>query len=216
MYIDKLDSLTKEIRTIQNKYNLNDQSLEIMIVTKKQSSKIVSELIDNKHNYFGENRVDELVDKKKLFPSARFAFIAPIQSRKLATIMDYSDEIHSISREKEIQIMSDSSWGGEYFIQVNIDNEPQKSGVEIEKAVELVDYAKKEYRIPSGLMCIRSLSKESNPSVAFEKMKELNETIKIIYPEYMSRLSMGMSNDYREAIIYGSTVVRIGSKIFGL
>ena len=216
MYIDKLGSLTKEIRTIQNKYNLNDQSLEIMIVTKKQSNKIVSELIDNKHNYFGENRVDELVDKKKLFPSARFAFIAPIQSKKLVTIMDYSDEIHSISREKEIQIMSDSSWDGEYFIQVNIDNEPQKSGVEIEKAVELVDYAKKEYRIPNGLMCIRSLSKESDPSVSFEKMKELNETIKIMYPEYMSKLSMGMSNDYREAIIYGSTVVRIGSKIFGL
>ena len=63
---------------------------------------------------------------------------------------------------------------------------------------------------------IRSLSKESNPSLSFEKMKELNETIKTIHPEYMSRLSMGMSNDYREAIIYGSTVVRIGSKIFGL
>ena len=216
MYIDKLHSLTKEISTIQNKYNLNNHSLEIMIVTKQQSNKVVSELIDYKHNYFGENRVDELVAKKKLFPSARFAFIAPIQSRKLPTIMDYSDEIHSISREKEIQIMSDSSWDGEYFIQVNIDNEPQKSGAEIEKIIELVDFAKKEYRIPNGLMCIRSLSKESNPSLSFEKMKELNETIKTIHPEYMSRLSMGMSNDYREAIIYGSTVVRIGSKIFGL
>ena len=216
MHIDKLNSLTKEISMIQKKYNLNNQSLEIMVVTKQQSSKIVSELIDYKHNYFGENRVDELVVKKKLFPSARFAFIAPIQSRKLHTIMDYSDEIHSVSREKEIQIMSDSSWDGEYFIQVNIDNEAQKSGAEIEKIVDLVDYAKNEYRIPNGLMCIRSLSKESNPSVSFEKMKELNETIKEIHPEYMSRLSMGMSNDYREAIIYGSTVVRIGSKIFGL
>ena len=56
MYIDKLDSLTKEIRTIQNKYNLNNHSLEIMIVTKKQSNKVVSELMDYKHNYFGENR----------------------------------------------------------------------------------------------------------------------------------------------------------------
>ena len=62
--------------------------------------------------------LDELKVKKQSFPSARFAFIAPIQSRKFQTIMDYADEIHSIRRKKEIKIMADSSWCGNYFIQV--------------------------------------------------------------------------------------------------
>ena len=215
MYIDKLESLTKEIIELQEKYDVDSRVVEIMVVTKNQSNDTVTQLMDCKHNYFGENRVDELKEKKKLFPSARFAFIAPIQSRKFQTIMDYADEIHSIRRKKEIKIMSNSSWDGDYFIQVNIDDDAQKSGVEVEEVIELIDYAEKEYKLPKGLMCIRSLSGSTNPSESFEKMKELNRAIKEIHPNYMSKLSMGMSNDYREAIIYGATVVRIGSKIFG-
>ena len=215
MYLDKLESLNQEITALQKNYGLDNRKVEIMVVTKNQSNDTVTQLMEYKHNYFGENRVDELKVKKQSFPSARFAFIAPIQSRKFQTIMDYADEIHSIRRKKEIKIMSDSSWGGDYFIQVNIDNDTQKSGVEFAEVAQLIAYAEKEYKLPKGLMCIRSLSKDSNSSESFEKMKELNKAIKQIYPNYMSKLSMGMSNDYREAIIYGATVVRIGSKIFG-
>ncbi len=216
MFINNLTAVSKEIRAIKKQLNDSSQSVQIMVVTKNQSNETISELLNHDYQYFGENRVDELVEKKKLFNSAKFAFIAPIQSRKLNKIMNYCDEIHSVMREKEIQILADGSWDGEYYIQVNIDNESQKSGIKEESLMELIDYTNDHYKLPKGLMCIRSLEKESSPIESFESMRNLNQKIKIAYPEYESQLSMGMSNDYREAILYGATVVRLGSKIFGI
>ena len=186
-----------------------------MIVTKKQNKKTVSVLVENGYEYFGENRLDELIEKKSAFNHCRFAFIAPIQSNKFVKIMEYSDEIHSISRTKEIILMSEFPWKGDYFIQVNVDKEPQKSGVMIEKAMTLVDYAYQNFRLPVGIMCIRAFNNTTKPEESYRLMNQLNSKIKKKYPEYAEKLSMGMTNDYSEAIIYGSTVVRLGSKIFG-
>ena len=111
--------------------------------------------------------------------------------------------------------MSDYHWSGDYFIQVNVDRESQKSGVMFEQAIDLVTFAYEKFRLPKGIMCIRALGNKTTPAESFKLMKELNIKIKSKYCKYDGKLSMGMSNDYREAIIYGSTVVRIGNKIFG-
>jgi len=215
MFIDKLIKIKSEINNIERINNRVIDDVEIMIVTKKQDKKTVSSLVKNGYRYFGENRLDELIEKKSIFNNCRFAYLAPIQSNKLVKIMKHSDEIHSISRTKEIKLMSESIWDGDYFIQVNVDKEAQKSGIMIEEAMILIDFAYNKFRLPSGIMCIRALNNMTIPQESFNLMSLLNNKIKAKYPEYMGKLSMGMSNDYSEAIKYGSTVVRLGSKIFG-
>ena len=215
MFVDRLIKIENEIKNIEESLNRTIGEVEIMIVTKKQDIKTISNLVDRGYTYFGENRVDELIEKKRLFSSGRFAYIAPIQSKKFEKIMINSAEIHSISRTKEIQLMSEYHWNGDYFIQVNVDRESQKSGVMFEQAIDLVTFAYEKFRLPKGIMCIRALGNKTTPAESFKLMKELNIKIKSKYCKYDGQLSMGMSNDYREAIIYGSTVVRIGNKIFG-
>ena len=215
MFIGKLDLIQEEIKKIKKSSNLSSREVEIMIVTKNQNSKAIKSLVKKGYSYFGENRVDELKEKKRIFPNSRFAFIAPIQSRKFKSIMDCSDEVHSISRIKEIQLMADYSWSGDYYLQINIDKNENKSGIEIEDTFDFFDYANRKYKLPKGLMCMRSLEKTLSPEDSFQLMKEINNKVIEKYEEYDGGLSMGMSNDYKEAIIYGATVVRIGSEIFG-
>ena len=215
MFIGKLDLIQEEIKKIKKSSNLSSREVEIMIVTKNQNSKAIKSLVKKGYSYFGENRVDELIEKKRIFPNSRFAFIAPIQSRKFKSIMDCSDEVHSISRMKEIQLMADYSWPGDYYLQINIDKNENKSGIEIEDTFDFFDYANRKYKLPKGLMCMRSLEKTISPEDSFQLMKEINNKVIEKYEEYDGGLSMGMSNDYKEAIIYGATVVRIGSGIFG-
>ena len=215
MFIDKLIKIQGEITKIEKKNNKNIGSVEIMIVTKNQSNKVISILVENGYSYFGENRVTELEEKRSMFPNSRFAYIAPIQSRKLSVVMNFSEEIHSISRKKEIEMMSDYSWSGEYYLQVNIDKDKNKSGIDVEDVFEFIDYAYQEYKLPKGLMCMRSLDKKLTSEGSFSLMNDINTKVIEKYKGYQGKLSMGMSNDYKEAIIYGATVVRIGSEIFG-
>jgi len=215
MFIDKLIKIQEEITDIEKRYKTNIGRVEIMIVTKNQSNETISILLDKGYSYFGENRVTELAEKKELFPDASFAFIAPIQSKKMSIVMEYSKDIHSISRKKEIQLMSKYSWSGDYYLQVNIDKDKNKSGVDVEDVLGIFDYSQKEYKLPKGLMCMRSLSDRFTPEDSFSLMSDINNKIIKKYKAYGGKLSMGMSNDYKEAIIYGATVVRIGSEIFG-
>ena len=215
MFIDKLIKIQDQIIDIEKRSKNNIDGVEIMIVTKNQSKETISKLIDKGYSYFGENRVAELAEKKRLFPDARFAFIAPIQSRKMSIVMECSKEIHSISRKKEIQLMSNYSWTGDYYLQINIDKDKNKSGIGVEDILDLFDYSLKEYKLPKGLMCMRSLSDTVTPEDSFSLMSDVNTKIIKKYTEYQGKLSMGMSKDYKEAIIYGATVVRIGSEIFG-
>ena len=86
MFIDKLIKIQEEITDIEKRYKNNIGRVEIMIVTKNQSNETISILLDKGYSYFGENRVTELAEKKELFPDASFAFIAPIQSKKMSTV----------------------------------------------------------------------------------------------------------------------------------
>ena len=102
--------------------------------------------------------------------------------------------------------------GQKIFVQVNIDNDPNKSGIKIEEVDMFFSIFDEFSYFPVGIMCIPSLENESN--IAFAKMQKINQKIKDNYKNYIGELSMGMSNDYQVALDYGATIIRVGSKIF--
>ena len=100
----------------------------------------------------------------------------------------------------------------EVFLQVNIDNDKNKSGIDSDLIFEYFEYSKDRINLPIGLMCIPNI--ESDPKIVFSKMQKINTELKNIYSDYKGELSMGMSEDYEVALDYGATIVRVGSKIF--
>ena len=135
-----------------------------------------------------------------------------IQSKKAKSIFLHCDVIHSIDRMKIVDIFSELEnqykISREYFIQINIGDEPQKGGVEIDSVENFYKKCIEDFKLNVvGLMCIPPFDKDSKPY--FTKMRELSNNLNI------RDISMGMYNDYMEAINQGSTFIRVGSKIFG-
>ena len=120
--------------------------------------------------------------------------------------------IHTVSRYKEIDLISKLKNKREVFLQVNIDNDKNKSGIDPDIIFEYFEYSKDRINLPIGLMCIPNI--QSDPNIVFSKMQNINTELKNIYSEYKGELSMGMSDDYEIALDYGATIVRVGSKIF--
>ena len=174
------------------------------------------EEIKNVYNFgfreFGENRLEQLHDHKKSLQDAEFHFIAPLQSRKIKEIMENSISLHTLSRKKEAEIISKNYNNQKIFVQINIDKDPRKSGIDPEQVEKFFDIFENMNFFPAGIMCIPSL--KNNVEVSFSKMQKINEKIKNNYKNYMGELSMGMSDDYKIALEYGATIIRIGSKIF--
>ena len=100
----------------------------------------------------------------------------------------------------------------EVFLQVNIDNDHKKSGIDPDLIFEYFEYSKDRINLPIGLMCIPNM--HSDPKIVFSRMQNMNAELKNVYSEYKGELSMGMSEDYEVALDYGATIVRVGSKIF--
>ena len=138
-------------------------------------------------------------------------FIGSIQSKKLQNIINHCDVIHTIDREKLIQIISkldkDTLLGKSFFIQINTGNEPQKSGINLNYAEEFFQLCRNQNINIDGLMCLPPENEE--PDKHFEILQSLANN------NHIKNLSMGMSNDYAVAIKYGSTHIRVGSAIFG-
>ena len=205
------------IDQILKKHSLVNSKLEIIAVSKKKSVDDIQKIINAGHRSFGENQIQEVELKwpqlKLNFPDIRLHFIGSIQSRKIKTICQHSDVIHSIDREKIIKIISELPDIGlrvpELFLQVNVGLESQKSGVMPNEVSDFLHMSKNKYDINiSGLMCIPPADDYSG-----HYFKQLSDIAKI---NDIHKLSMGMSNDYEEAIQKGATHVRIGTSIFGL
>ena len=119
--------------------------------------------------------------------------------------------IHTISRIKEVDILEFSETKCNFLIQINIDDDPKKSGVKKEEVYSFFEYCLSKGNIPIGIMTIPSI--DSQPEIVFSNMQNINEKLKKNYG-YQGELSMGMSNDYEIALDYGATIVRIGTKLF--
>ena len=190
--------------------------VNIVAVSKTFSLNHIQPLIDYGHKHFGENKVQEAFSKwhelKKSNNSLNLHMIGKLQSNKAKKAVEIFDYIHSLDNQKLADILSreQQNLGKKlkYFIQVNIGNELQKSGIQAQELDNFYNYCIKEKNLNViGLMVIPP--NDNNTNKYFKNLDELNNSLSL------KELSMGMSADYYEAIKNNATFVRIGSLIFG-
>lgn len=194
---------------------INHNRINIIAVSKSFQHVHIKPLIDYGHKHFGENKVQEAKLKweafKLLNPSIQLHMIGKLQTNKAKDAVKLFDYIHSIDSEKLAEELAKYenllNKRNKYFVQVNIGNENQKSGVHINRVEVLYSFCKKISLNVIGLMCIPPNNK--NPKKYFNELFKMNNSLKL------KEISMGMSADYMEAIQCGSTFIRVGSAIFG-
>ena len=202
--------IEKNLNTISKK--LSNYNAKLIPVIKNRTVEEVNEVYNCGFREFGENRLDDYFLHSDKFDDAVFHFIAPIQSRKIKVIFENFEFIHTVSRFKEIDLISKLDKKRKVLLQINIDKDPNKSGIDPDLIFEYFEYSKNSIDLPIGLMCIPNI--QSDPRVVFSKMQSINAELKKKYSEYVGELSMGMSDDYEIALDYGATIIRVGSKIF--
>ena len=192
-----------------------DYETNIIAVSKTFSIDVIKPLIEHGHLHYGENKVQEAVRKwteiKKNKEDLKLHMIGKLQSNKVKYVVPLFDYIHSLDNLKLAEKISSEqkkiNRRLKIFIQVNIGDETQKSGININETNNLVVFCKKLNLNVVGFMCIPPV--DIDPSSYFEEMKKINK----IYN--FNELSMGMSSDYIKAAQHNSTYLRIGSNIFG-
>ena len=188
---------------------------KIIAVSKTFKIENINPLIEYGHIDYGENKVQEAQEKWSLIKdqnkNIKLHLIGRLQTNKVKLAVKLFDYIHSLDSKKLADKISlhqkEQNLQTKLFIQVNIGDEKQKSGILKSEVVDFYNYCKSLDLDILGLMCIPPFNKDSTEF--FKEMRVLNEKIK------MGDLSMGMSSDYLHAIENGSTFVRIGSNIFG-
>jgi hypothetical protein len=208
--LDNFKDIKEEIYKLQSKSNL-------IVVSKNRSLETVLPIIENGHLHFGENRVQEAKEKWSTFldnnrRDIKLHLIGRLQSNKVTDAFALFDFVHTLDSEKLAkkfsQLEKSSKKKIKYFIQINIGEEAQKSGIEQTLVKEFINFCRNDMNLNIiGLMCIPPVNLDSSPF--FKKMKDLAVI------NNLNELSMGMSSDYKKAIYYGSTYLRIGSAIFG-
>ena len=202
MDINNLDTINSKVASY---------SAKLLPVIKNRTNKEIKFLYDFGFREFAENRLDDFKQHVSVYKDASYHFIAPIQSRKLNEITQHFKYIHTISRIKEVDILKSSETKCNFLIQINIDDDPRKSGVRKEEIYSFFEHCIDKGIAPNGIMTIPNI--DSEPKIVFSNMQKINDELKIKFG-YKGELSMGMSNDYEIALDYGATIVRIGSKLF--
>ena len=210
-----IEHVANNFNFIQNKINGISKFTRIVVVSKKRSYDQIQPLLQINHLDYGENQIQEALNK---WPSIiasnkeiRLHLIGRLQSNKAKAAFNLFEFIHSLDSEKLAKIFStlekEARIKKKYFIQVNIGNENQKAGISADKINQFSSYCVKQLNLNVlGLMCIPPMNQD--PKKHFIQLNELNVN------NGFKELSMGMSNDYVDAIQCGSTCVRIGSAIF--
>jgi len=204
------------VNNFQNiKSSINNSNVNIIAVSKTFSLDKIKPLIDLGHNHFGENKVQEAKEKwsniRRENPRLQLHTIGKLQANKAKDAVALFNYIHSVDNVKLanalVKYENLLNKKNKYFIQVNIGNEHQKSGISIEQLSDFYFFCKKISLNIIGLMCIPPKNEKSKKY--FIELSNLNKFLKL------DQISMGMSVDYLDAIQCGSTFVRIGSAIFG-
>ena len=216
-----MHSTVKNLLEIEDniKFYLNEQNKvnypKIIAVSKTFNIDKIKPLLEHGHINFGENKVQEAVEKwtdiKKNNSKIKLHMIGKLQTNKVKFAVQLFDYIHSVDSEKLAKKIADEQFKVKkkikIFLQVNIGDENQKSGISKNDVTKLVLYCKEIGLDCIGLMCIPPLN--FDPEVYFEEMRKLNKVLGF------TELSMGMSSDFLIAIKYSATFIRIGSSIFG-
>ena len=209
--IDRFNKIKANIDEIKPK-----KKIKIVAISKTFDLNHIKPLIDHGHDHFGENKVQEAFSKwqeiKNLKKNLKLHMVGKLQSNKAKNAVEIFDYIHSLDNQKLADILSKTQKNKnkslKYFIQVNIGNELQKSGISVGELDSFYTYCTQEIKIDVvGLMIIPP--NDGQTAKYFKSTEEINNSFAL------NELSMGMSADYLEAIKYNATFVRIGTSIFG-
>ncbi len=215
--IDKAWSLSRN--SLTNRMQVPSTPLSppaLVAVSKRQSSTRVDACLRAGQRVFGENRVQEAKErwssKKREYKDLKLHLIGKLQTNKVHDAVEFFDVIEVVDRFKLAERLSiemtKQNKNLPCFVQVNTGEEPQKSGIFPGEVDEFIEFCRKECKLNvTGLMCIPPFHEET--AMHFSLLRE------IALRHGLPNLSMGMSRDYREAITFGSTSVRIGTAVFG-
>ena len=212
--VKNLLDIKNNIKIHLNKLNINNNP-KIVAVSKTFKIDQILPLIDYGHSDYGENKVQEALEKwteiKKINSKIRLHMVGKLQSNKVKFAVQIFDYIHSVDSEKLARKIAEEqnklNKKIKIFLQVNIGDENQKSGINKNELGQLVSFSEEIGLNVIGLMCIPPVN--SDPEAYFVEMNKLNKDLGL------AELSMGMSSDYLIAAKNFSTYVRVGSSIFG-
>ena len=213
--VNNLNIIKTQIHEELKKLNLKDKIPNIVAVSKTFPMEQIKPLIESSHIHFGENRVQEAFSKwfevKSKYKNIKLHLVGKLQTNKAKQAIELFDYIHSLDSIKLAKKISEEQKKikkkPKLFIQINIGEESQKSGIKKNEIVEFYNSCKELNLDIIGTMCLPPM--KSNIENYFFEMKSLNKKINL------NELSIGMSNDYLLAIKHSATYLRIGTKIFG-
>jgi pyridoxal phosphate enzyme (YggS family) len=201
--------ITGNINQIRN--NLNGSDATLIVVSKKQTDDRIDEALDLGIRIYGENRVQEAFGRwehrRKRHTDLELHLIGPLQTNKVKQAVQLFDVIHTVDREKLAVEIYKHAPDIPCFIQVNVGNEPQKSGIAKCDIDQFYKFCTDMGMNIIGLMCIPP--NDADPSVYFQWMQDKANSLNL------KNLSMGMSSDYKKALQFGATYIRVGSALFG-
>ena len=157
-----LNNLYKILELVKN-YNC-----KLLPIIKGREQEDILKIYNEGLREFGENRLNELSDHTRFLPEASFHFIAPLQSRKIREIMKSCDFIHTLQRQKEILTINECYENQDIFVQINIDDDPNKSGIHTNGVDEFFDKFEGLNFFPVGIMCIPSFDADPKRGYSFE------------------------------------------------
>ena len=208
-------NIQKEIKSKIIELNYKDYNPKIIAISKTFNKDHILPLVECGHTHFGENKVQEAIKKwpeiKNKKGEIKLHMVGKLQTNKVKFALQVFDFIHSVDNIKLAKKISEEQKKykkkPKIFIQINIANEKQKSGINKNDLNEFYNFCKELNLDLIGTMCLPP--NDNNSDIYFSEMKKLNKNLAL------SEISMGMSNDYLNAVKYNSTFLRIGSKVFG-
>ena len=214
---ERLRAVKTKLAELARKNNRTPDDITLIAVSKTHSAEAIAPVLEAGHRVFGENRVQEArqrwTDRRMAYNDLILHLIGPLQSNKVADAVALFDVIEVVDRRKLARALAkEMANQNRYlpcYIQVNTGEEPQKSGIFPDQLDDFTHFCKNEMALPIiGLMCIPPVGEEA--AMHFALLNTMAQRLNL------SKLSMGMSGDYIQAIGFGATSVRVGSAIFGV
>jgi len=208
------EKIKSEIRTACTNSQRDPSNVQLIAVCKRQPISKIKQSIEAGIKNYGENRIQDAVNRwsKIKTENHQLSFIGPLQTNKSEEAVKLFNMVQSLDREKLANSLSKAQQklkkNIEYMVQVNTGNEVQKSGIKPNEVDNFIRVCKDNYGLNiKGVMCIPPI--DENPALHFAFLKKIYQRNKLNY------LSMGMSSDFKTAIEFGATHIRIGSSLFG-
>ncbi|MFD1340892.1 YggS family pyridoxal phosphate-dependent enzyme [Litorisediminicola beolgyonensis] len=210
-----LSEITERLRRAEASAGRAEGSVKLIAISKVQPNERVEAVLEQGHRLFGENKVQEAEDKwpafRERYPGTEVHLVGPLQSNKTRRAMALFDAIHSLDRMKLAnaiaRIAQEEGACPDLFVQVNTGEEEQKAGIVPDETDSFIAECRALDLPVVGLMCIPPV--DEAPSLHFSLLAKLAER------NGLEGLSMGMSDDFEEAVSFGATHVRVGSALFG-